>query len=389
MNHQTVPAPFDHLTYPYYLAHCAISPISDPVRTAMGASMEHFARQGVVGYSEVASAREGTKDALSRLFGGESSSYAFVPNTSHGINHIAQGLNWRLNERIVLVKDEFPSNIRPWLDAAQRHHLQVNWLDVAPTDDASCVDLDRLESLLRGGVRLVAMSAVQFQSGLRMPLTQIQSLCAQYETLLFVDAIQACGAVPFRGADLDFWVSGGHKWMMGPEGTGFLYVNPKVLPHLNPVFVGWLSLQNPLNFLFDGPGLLDYQRPLASTSSRFELGTHNTAGLSGLKQACLELERVGIESVFDHIQSYFDLIEPRLEAIGLRSQRAKQSVNRSTILSFQTEPGVSLSKITQEALESRIVLTAPDGHLRIAPHYWNPLDQVDYVVSHLTRIISP
>lgn len=388
MHKEPPQAAFKNLKYPYYLAHCAIAPISDPVRAAMLASMEHFWSQGVVGYSEVADAREGTKDALSRLFGGLPSSYAFVPNTSHGINHIAHALNWRAQDRIVLFKDEFPTNIRPWLTAAARHQLQVEWLDVAPTSEVSPVDLEAFENMLRRGIRLVAMSAVQFQSGLRMPIEQIQQLCAQYDTLLFVDAIQACGAVPFHGTDLDFWVSGGHKWMMGPEGTAFLYVNPRILPNLNPTFVGWLSLETPLDFLFDGPGLLKYDRPLSATSSRFELGTHNTVGLAGLHQACLELERVGVEQVYNHVQTYLNLLEPRLESAGLQSQRSTLNAHRSTILSFKTDKTVSLQELTHEALNARIVLTAPDGHLRIAPHYWNPIDQVDYVAETLTSIIQ-
>ena len=362
--------------------------MSDGVRTAMHQSIDHFWTQGMVDYSNVADHRERTKEVLARLFGGAPTSYAFVPNTSHGINHIAHAINWDPGDTIILFDTEFPTNIRPWLNAAKLYNLKTNWPPVTPLGDSGPIDLDAFERLLRNGVRLVSMSAVQFQSGARMPLEAMRSLCKQYNTLLFVDAIQACGATPFEGTDLDFWVSGGHKWMMGPEGTAFLYVNPAVISHLNPVFVGWLSLENPLDFLFDGPGVLNYDKPLARTAHRFELGTHNTIGLAGLHQACLELDAVGIDNAYRHIQSFFDALEPRLEALGLQSQRSKSASAQSTILSFKPHPKLSLDRLLSEALDANIVLTAPDGHLRIAPHYWNPLAQVDYLVDVFTGILA-
>lgn len=378
-----------HLNYPYYLAHCAISPLRDCVRSAMRQSIDHFWSQGMVDYSSVADHRESTKACLARLFGGNPTSYAFVPNASHGINHIAHGVNWQPKDTIVLFKNEFPTNIRPWLNVAKMNNLDVKWLDVQPLANPAPIDLAALEALLREGIRVVAMSAVQFQSGARMPLKAVKSLCQRYGTLLFVDAIQACGATPFDGSALDFWVSGGHKWMLGPEGTGFLYVNPKILDQLRPSFVGWLSLENPLDFLFEGPGRLNYQRPFSSTASRFELGTHNTIGLAGLRRACEELEAVGIAQIYEHIQTFFDALEPRLQNLGFESLRHHSTTARSTILSFNAHPTTPHAELLRDALKAQIVVTAPDGCLRIAPHYWNPLSQVDHIVDTFKTIVNP
>lgn len=355
---------------------------------AMQNEMQHFCTHGLKDYGRIAAQRSDTKTILARLFGGTASNYAFVPNTSFGVNQIAHAIQWQPGDRIVLFENEFPTNIRPWLEVARQRDLQISRLPVSPLDLESIIDLARLETLLQRGTRLVAMSAVQFQSGAKMPIDVVSRLCKQYEALLFVDAIQACGSMPFDGTHLDFWVSGGHKWMLGPEGTGFLYINQDKLSSLSPTFVGWLSLEDPLNFLFDGPGKLDYRRPLASTANRFELGTHNTIGLAGLKQACINLEQLGLDTVFKRIQDYHDKIESQLIGLGFRSVRSPLVGGRSGILSLTPPPECDLQDLVTTVGELGVVLTAPDGHLRIAPHFWNPTSQIDHIVGVLASILS-
>src|SRR6185369_9998242 len=109
--------------------------------------------------------------------------------------------------------------------------------------------------LLRGA-RLVAISAVEFQSGLRTPFAELAALCHAHGAELSVDAVQACGAVPIDvGAmGIDYLACGSHKWMMGLPGAGFLYAAPGRVEALRPHVAGWLSHEDGLDFLFRGPG---------------------------------------------------------------------------------------------------------------------------------------
>ncbi|MGB0646506.1 MAG: aminotransferase class V-fold PLP-dependent enzyme [Bradymonadia bacterium] len=385
---RTLEDDYSNLVSPHYLAHCAIAPLGNSVSEAMRNEIQHFGAYALKDYGRIATQRSDTKTILARLFGGTAANYAFIPNTSFGINQIAHAIQWRNGDRIVLFEHEFPTNIRPWLNVAQRNELMVHWLSINPTDQKEVINLERLEAILKKGVRLVSMSAVQFQSGVRMPIEEVSRLCKQYDALFCVDAIQACGSMPFDGTNLDFWVCGGHKWMLGPEGTGFLYINEKRLPSLSPAFLGWLSLEDPLNFLFDGPGKLEYHRPLASTANRFELGTHNTIGLAGLKQACLNLEQLGFQHVFTTIQDYHDKIELRLIDLGFQSLRSPILERRSGILSVKPPSGCALQTFVAAATQAGVVVTAPEGHLRIAPHFWNSTSQIDSVVDVFRSILS-
>src|SRR5699024_5338312 len=152
-----------------------------------------------------------------------------VANTSAGVLAIAQGLDWHRGDRIVLFDGEFPTNVTPWQQAARRHDLELVWLRAEDFRADRAAALERFERELERGVRLVALSAVQFTTGQRMPLEAMGALCRAHGTEFFVDAIQAVGIVPLdvEAMHVDYLASGSHKWLMAPEGIGFLYVAPE------------------------------------------------------------------------------------------------------------------------------------------------------------------
>ena len=184
--------------------------------------------------------RETLRTKLATLIHAYVDEIALTRNTSEGIIAIAQSLDWKPNDHIILFHGEFPSNITPWLQVAQEQKLSTTFLS-KPTSIERV--LHETEQALKKGARLLSLSAVQFQTGFRMPLTEIGSLCAQYDCLFFVDAIQACGATPInvQTQQIDFLSSGGHKWLMGVEGTAFTYIRQKHIPILKKRFVSWLS----------------------------------------------------------------------------------------------------------------------------------------------------
>ncbi len=119
-------------------------------------------------------------------------------------------------------------------------------------------------------MRLVAVSAVQFQTGLSMPLAEIGALCRAHGAELCVDAVQAVGVVPMdvEALGLDYLACGAHKWLLGLEATGFLYVRRERQPSLRPALAGWLSHEDAVSFLLEGPGKLAL-RP-AAEAQRFK-----------------------------------------------------------------------------------------------------------------------
>jgi selenocysteine lyase/cysteine desulfurase len=246
--------------------------------------------------------------------------------------------------------------------------------------------LSTLEAELAKGARLVTVSAVQFQTGLAMPLQEVGAMCRRYGAALFVDAIQAAGVVPLdvQEAGIDFLACGSHKWLMGMEGAGFLYVSPEWVEKLRPRMAGWLSHEDPLGFLSPGGSGLDYQRPIRKRADFLEPGTGNLLGHVALEAAVALIEELGVPAIHAHVNSYLDALEQGLERHGFASLR---SARRSGTLSVLPPSGWSLGDIHRGLARRGIVCSAPDGCLRLAPHWPNHRDEVPFVLAAVDEIL--
>lgn len=371
---------FPRLAARVYVNHCGISPPSVRVIEAVAAVLEDYATHGVMAHLRWRDQREVLRGRLAGLIGASPGDIAFMPNTTSGVIAVAQCLPWRPGDRVLLFEGEFPTNITPWQQAAAENGLELVW---APPGDVG-----RVEEELRRGVRLVALSAVQFQTGLRMPWEHISALCEAHGAELFVDGIQALGVVPLDVGAIDYLACGSHKWLMGIEGAGFLYVAPHRAPTLRPRLAGWLSHEDAARFLLDGPGHLRYDRPLKRTAAVFEGGAQNAAGLAALDAAAQLIEGLGPAAIFDHVQRWHDLLEPAMVARGFTSLRAPDHGARSGILSFLPPPGVRVQDLLRGLATQGIAVSIPDGVLRFGPHWPNGHHEPALVVEALDALTA-
>ncbi len=371
-----------------YLAHAAISPTSIPVRHAVAKIADDYAREGVRAFPVWAAQRDRLRNMLGQLLHARPQDVALTAGTTRGITDLALAIPWRRGDRILCFAGEFPANTTPWQQAAELFGLEVIWQDAASFRLQPDSSLEQLEHTLRRGVRLVAVSAVQFQTGFRMPLESMGQLCRAHGAELAVDAIQACGAIPtdVQAWHADYVTSGAHKWLMGLEGAGFLWIHPDRVSALRPHTAGWLSHESAIDFLFAGPGLLRYDRPLRKTATVFEGSTPNAVGFAALEASLALLIELGIPSIFAHLQAYHDQLESALLDQGFVSLRAPHETGRSGSLCVELPPHLTAPEVQRILLHSGIVTSIPDGQLRFAPHWPNSLDEVPAVLAALTEI---
>ncbi len=369
-----------------YLAHAAISPASDPVRAFVASAQADYATHGLGAFLRWHAQRVRLKGRLAGLLGVEARDLALVPNTTAGLIAVATCFPWGRGDRVLLFDGEFPTNVTPWQRAAERHELELRFLSLEPFAAPGGADLGPLEEALRSGVRLVALSAVQFQTGLRLPVEAIADLCHAHGAELCVDGIQALGVTPFDARRVDYLASGGHKWWMGPEGAGFLYVHPERMPALRPELAGWLSHERAADFLFDGPGHLRYDKPLKQTADVFEGGAPNTIGYAGLEASVGLIEGLGVEAIHAHVNAWSDQLEAGLLERGFRSLRTPDPARRSGILAVEPPPGLAFGELAAGLGERGVVVSTPDGLLRFAPHWPNALDEVPRVLGALDEV---
>ena len=174
-----------------------------------------------------------------RLIAADADEIALVRNTTEGISLVAEGFPWQAGDNVVTLDNEFPSNQYPWMNLASRG---VETRRV-PTDGGR-VDLDRLAEACDRRTRIVSVSWVGYASGWRDRSGRAGRDGSRRGALLFVDAIQGLGAFPLdaHATGIDFLAADGHKWLLGPEGAGLLFVRREHLDRLRPLGVGWHSV---------------------------------------------------------------------------------------------------------------------------------------------------
>ena len=373
-----------------YLAYAATAPVSSLVKTAVNGVLDAYAERGNVAFFDFIEQRERLRAKLGQLVGAPAQDIALGSGTTRGISDLALCMPWQAGDRVLLFEGEFPANVSPWLRAAELFGLRVDFVPMARAVEDETSFLQPLERLLVTGARLVTVSAVQFQTGLRMPLGSIGELCRRYGAELCVDAIQACGAVPLdvQASGVDYLVTGAHKWLLGPEGVAFLYARPECARALLPRTAGWLSHEDGTRFLFAGPGELRYDRPLKQGLQMLEGGSSSTLGFAALEAALEPILALTPSRIFAHLEQYLNLLEPLVVARGFRSRRSTRREGHSGILSFEPPASVSATDLVTQLRGRGVFASMPDGLLRFAPHFPNALSEIETVVAALDDAVS-
>ena len=380
---------FPDLDCKAYLAHAAISPLSTHVCARIADVTSDYARGGMTGFVRWAPRLKHVRESLASLISADPGEIAFVANTTQGVIDIAFGLPWRTGDRIVLFDGEFPANVTPWQQAAEEFRLEPIWLSLEPFRRSVDDGLAELERALQRGVRLVAVSAVQYKTGLRMPLAEMAALCHEYHAEIFVDAIQALGATPIDVTwGIDYLSSGSHKHLMGAEGAGFLYVAERCAAALRPRLAGWLGHEDPVAFLTGDRPQLRYDNPLQLGARALETGTTNVIGLAALGASVELIQKLGVSAIHAHVGAYLDELETGLLERGFESKRAETPALRSTLLGVAVPADVRLSKLAAALRHRGVVCNTPDGLMRFAPHWPNAHREVPAVLDAVDEALA-
>lgn len=371
-----------------YANHAGISPPSILVRKAVSNMLADYGKHGAGSFMRWMAQRERLRGKLAALVGAKADRIALTSNTTRGVTEVATCFPWVRGDRVFVFDGEFPANVLPWQAVAEQHGLEIVRLDAHAYLDDEEAALARLAEEARKGVRLCAVSAVQFQTGLRMPLAAMSRVVRGAGGRLFVDAVQACGmvALDVTRDGIDFLAAGAHKWMMGLEGAGFLYATSEV--ELVPRTLGWLSVEQPVDFLLEGPGRLRYDKPARREASMFEGGNLAAASFVALEAALDAILALGVDAIFAHAQRFNDAVEEGALALGYRSARAREPGRRSGILALLPPGEVSVVELHRAISELGVATAIPDGRLRISPHWPNAIDESEQVVLTLEHALE-
>lgn len=347
-----------------YFDHAAVAPLTAPAAAAMGQYLDQAAREGDTVWPQWARQVRATRETAAALIGAVPEEIALVPSTTAGINLVAEGLDWRPGDNVVTLEDEFPSNLYPWMNQADRG---VETRRV-PTDRGR-VDLAEFARHCDERTRLISISWVGYANGCRRDLAAFSKLAADCGALYFVDAIQGIGAFPLdvTQTPIDFLAADGHKWQLGPEGAGIAYIRRDRLPQLRPIGVGWHSVVHAADFSH-------IELRLKPDASRYEGGTQNMGGMIGLGASLALLAELGVEAIAAAILDFTDEACRRLAELGAEIYSPRDGDERSGIVLFDL-PDVDPTHARDHCAQAGVAVACRGGRLRISPHGYN--DQTD------------
>ena len=359
-----------------YLNHAAVSPLPTPTIKATEAQLHDVFENGSMHFRQWLSVKEEARRLLASLLGARPEQVAFMRNTSDSLSTVANGLRWKAGDNIVTFRHEFPSNIYPWLRLRETHGVEVRMCG----EQNGRVDQEELCNLIDDRTRLVAISQVQFASGFRANIARLAEATRQKDALLVVDVIQGLGVVPtnVEQEGIDVAAGAGHKWLLTPEGVGYLYLSDRARERIEPTLVGWVSVQSPEDYD-------NFDQPWNRCTLAWETGTGPNALIHGLKASLELLASVGTKRISNYLEELTDYLCERLEGVAYDVVSSRTPEDKSQIVCIKHRHGLSSMDLYRRLAEQNII-TAPRGdRLRIAPHFYNNHEDIDRLLSGLSR----
>jgi cysteine desulfurase / selenocysteine lyase len=361
-----------------YLNYAGIGLLRRPAIAALHAAVDQVLARGAAEYGRLFAARAAAQAAAGRLLECDPDEVAMVSNTSAGIHLVADGLDWRAGDEVVVFDRDFPANVQPWRRLADRG-VVLRWI---PMRNGG-YELDDVADAIGPATRLIAVSHVNFISGFRIDLDELCRLAQPVGALVCVDAVQSLGVLPLSVArtPIDFLAAGGHKWLCAPPGTGLFYCRRDRMDLLRWAPPGWTGYDGAAAVLHEGAGHLDYELPLRPDARRFEGGMLNLLGLVGLASALEELVEIGVDAVASRVLLLTARLREGLAEHGY-TVLSPAGAARSGIVSFVhiEKSGEELFKLL-EATGCHVAY--PDGKLRASPHYWTSEAELDEFIAVL------
>jgi selenocysteine lyase/cysteine desulfurase len=346
------------VTRQVFLDHAGVSASSSPAYQALQECSSDILHNGSSRVGYWFDRANQTRHAIGRLINAQPTSIALVANTTTAIGLVAEGFPWKSGDNLVLPSDEYPSNVYPWMNLADRG-VEIRW--VPPRGNR--LDLDDIHHAIDSKTRLIAVSWVSYASGYRIDLSKLVELARSARVMTCVDVIQGLGALPLDVAQtpVDFVTCGSHKWLLGFQGAGFLYVRPDLLNYLHPRMVGAHSVVDPFNY-----GNIDFT--LNPDAGRWEGGTLNLPGLAAWGASIDLLLKLGPAAVANRIRHLTDLLVEQAKTAELTVFSDRD--HWSGIVSLATgdrDP----KELMIKCRSAGVIVNYRGGRLRVSPHCYN------------------
>jgi cysteine desulfurase / selenocysteine lyase len=357
-----------------YLNHASVGPLPERTRLVLEAFNRRRAAPFQLPDRDLFNTMAESRRLAAELVGADPGEIALTINTGYGLSMAARALPLRSGDIVLASDREFPANVYPWMLLKD---VGVT-LELAPTTPEGWPDEGFLLERLRDPrVRVLAISLVQFSNGYTIDLARLSAATRASGSYLVVDAIQGVGQIPIdlRATPVDVLACGAQKWLLSPWGSGFVYVRRELISELRPAVTGWMAFEGTDDFT----RLTQYNDSLRGDARRFELITLPYQDFAGMNASLGLLLDMGIPRIRSHLRT---LHAPVLDWAATSGARivSPQGDRGSGILCVSP---ANVGEAFRALKAAHIVSSLREGAIRLSPHAYNSLDEMERVVEVL------
>jgi cysteine desulfurase/selenocysteine lyase len=342
-------------------------------RASKAAALAHFERRdrtAAVGFLEWFDDLNGMRALIARLIHCSTGDIAFVPNAGYALSLAVSSVDWKPGDEMLTLHSEFPNQLYGHTGVNARG-VECEWAE--------------FEAHVSERTRMVALSTVNYTTGLRLDLGRLAKDLRKRGIVLYLDGTQSAGALAFDCAAIapDFFAVDAYKWMISPNGAAFVYVNPQMRKRLPPNVLGWRSDKDWRNVTS-----LHHGAPrFGETAEKYEPGMLPFACLYGMEASLRLIEEIGIPRIEERVLTLAGLLRSELAGIGAEFYRPKGECLPSQIVTASL-PGMDSAQLARKLAERNINISARREYLRISPHFYNNEEDVALLLAAIRKIHS-
>lgn len=357
-----------------YLNSAYMGPMAKSVAAAGEAGMRAKLTPWTISPVDFFTESEAVRGLFAQLVNATANDIALVPSVSYGMAVAANILPLKAGQTIVVLAEQFPSNVYPWIEVAQARGARRVTIARPADDDWTARVLEAID----GSTGIVALPHCHWTDGGLLDLVAIGTACRKVGAALCIDATQSMGVMPFDVAAIqpDILVAGGYKWMLGPYSFGYLYVAPRWQSGA-PIEHNWIARKDSENFA----GLVDYKSEFQPGARRFDVGERSNFALTPAAKASLEL-LLGWDTqrIYATLKSRNDTVAERARAeLGLDSVPAHRRAGHYIGLRFtgaKFSGGVPADLPAQLAAQ-KVYVSVRGKAMRVTPHVYNTDEDIE------------
>lgn len=327
-----------------------------------------------------------TIEALAKFTGADKDEIAFTHNVTEGNNIIAQGLPLKKGDEVILTTHEHVGGALPWLNRAKNDGIILKAVNLGNTADET---LANIEKIINKKTKAIAVPHIPCTTGQVLPAKRIATLAKEKGIFSFFDGAHGAGMLNLDLHEIgcDFYSSCCHKWMLGPKGTGFLYIKKEKLEFLKPVMVGaysdsgWDMLSNP-------PTMNGY----CGNAHRFYYGTQSAELYEGIQAAIKFHDTIGKQNIEDRVKYLTKYFRENLKNLGSNIEivTPEEDVSRAAVTGFRMK-NITMQKFQEAASKENIIIRiVPENNvnvIRVSTHIYNQKSDIDKLLDIIKKNI--